>query len=215
MGLLHRLRSDEALMLAFQRGDGGAFDVVYERHKNRLLRFVLGLGRSSGLTVTMAEELAQDTWLSIIDRIEQYSPSAKFTTYLFTVARNGWIDWLRKRQVRRDINVSLDVALGGELEEGSHAAASANSHVSSEGAATMETHVEFQRLLLAIDQLPEVQREVYLMKEEGFSLKEIATCIQQPPETVKSRLRYARNRLRSTLDGISPNSSVGGEHEQN
>jgi len=214
MGLLHRLRSDEALMLAFQRGDGGAFDVVYERHKNRLLRFVLGLGRSSGLTVTMAEELAQDTWLSIIDRIEQYSPSAKFTTYLFTVARNGWIDWFRKRQVRRDINVSLDVALGGELEEGSHVAASANSHVSPEGA-TMETHVEFQRLLLAIDLLPEVQREVYLMKEEGFSLKEIATCIQQPPETVKSRLRYARNRLRSTLDGISPNSSVGGEHEQN
>ncbi len=213
MGLLHRLRSDEALMLAFQRGDSGAFEVVYQRHKSRLLRFVLGLGRSSGLTVAMAEELAQDTWLSVIDRIEQYSPSAKFTTYLFTVARNGWIDWFRKCQVRRDVNVSLDVPLDVNQEDGNAGAALANTEVRQERAATMETQVEFHRLLLAIDQLPEVQREVYLMKEEGFSLIEIATCIKQPPETVKSRLRYARNRLRETLGGISQDSSVGGEHE--
>ncbi len=210
MGLLHRLRSDEALMLAFQRGDSRAFEVVYGRHKNRLLRFLLGLGRGSGLTSAMAEELAQDAWLSVIDRIEQYSPSAKFTTYLFTIARNAWIDCARKRQVRREVNAVLELPqkeafLGTEQSE---------IEVIQESDTSMEAHVEFHRLLDAIDQLPEVQREVFLMKEEGFSLKEIAVCVEQPQETVKSRLRYARSRLRDTLAGIdTAASALGGEHD--
>ena len=198
MGLLHRLPSDEALMSAFQNGDSNAFEVLYRRHKDKLLRFVLGLGRSSGLTRERAEELAQDSWASIIQRAESYQPQAKFTTYLFTVARNRWVDDVRKRSVRVDIDAKLEVHKDSSSELGdSFRQADAESSV--EG--MMDIAVDCQRLLQAIDLLSEEQRLVFLLKEEGFSLKEISVQMNQPIETTKSRLRYARARLKEHFNG--------------
>lgn len=194
-------------MFAFQRGDGDAFEVLYHRHKDRLLRFLLGLGRSSGLTRERAEELAQDSWTSVIQRAEYYTAQAKFTTYLFTVARNGWVDYVRKQNVRIDVDARI------EVREGSHSdvddlSSSACAESVVEG--MMEVAVEYQRLMNFIDHLPEEQRLVFLLKEEGFSLKEIAVQMNQPVETIKSRLRYARNRLKERFDSRSKETAVEG-----
>lgn len=194
MKLLHRLRSDEALMSAFQKGDGDAFGTLYRRHKDGLLRFIWSLGRSSGLTRERAEELAQDSWASVIQSVENYRVEAKFSTYLFTVGRNRWIDDARKQKVRADVDFNLTSKPTSE----SDAAITPEKEVSVEG--MMDVAVDHQRVLHAIDQLPEEQRVVFLLKEAGFSLKEMSEQLNQPSETIKSRLRYARNRLRERFN---------------
>lgn len=193
MKLLHRLRSDEALMSAFQQGDSHAFEVLYKRHKDRLLRFLLGIGRSSGLTRERAEELAQDSWASIIQSVENYRIEAKFSTYLFTVGRNRWIDETRRQNVRTDVDAKISLPSPyNSIDD--DVAPLTEKETLVEG--MMEVAVDHQRVLQAIDQLPEEQRTVFLLKEAGFSLKEISLQLNQPSETIKSRIRYARSRLR-------------------
>ncbi len=192
MKLLHRFRSDESLMMAFQRGDGYAFEILYTRHKDRLLRFLMVVG-GTGLSREIAEELAQDSWTAIIQSAEHYRVEAKFSTYLFTVARHRWIDECRKKKVRIDIDgkhpsSSVDDSFTSQIER----------ETVVEG--KMDIAVDHQRVLHAVERLPEDQRLVFVLKETGFSLQEIAQQLNQPSETIKSRLRYARNRLRERFN---------------
>lgn len=202
MKLLHRLRSDEALMSAFQKGDGDAFEILYRRHKDGLLGFIWSLGRTSGLTRERAEELAQDSWASIIQSAESYRVEAKFSTYLLTVGRNRWIDDIRKQKVRADV----DVKVTSEPSSESDSKTTFEKEVSVDG--MMDVAVDHQRVLQAIDQLPEEQRLVFVLKEAGFSLKEMSQQLNQPSETIKSRLRYARSRLREHFSDQTNSSMV-------
>ncbi len=178
-------------MLAFQQGDSSAFESLYGRHKDRLLRFLLGLGGSPGGTRERAEELAQDSWASVIKNVENYRVESKFSTYLFTVARNRWIDETRKLKVRTDVDGTLPTPTpSGSLDEYDAEVAD----IAVEG--KLDIAVDYQRMLQAVEQLPQDQRVVFLLKEAGFSLKDISQQLNLPSETVKSRLRYARNRLR-------------------
>src|SRR6266850_361755 len=94
---------DEQLMLAYRGGDAGAFEMLYIRHRARLFRFVLRSIRSRAT----AEELYQEIWMRVIEARATYKATARFTTWLYTIAHNRMVDHWRKAGLAL---VSLDEA---------------------------------------------------------------------------------------------------------
>ena len=91
--LINRLRSDEALMLAYQRGDTAAFDCLYHRHKDGLFAF---LYRSCSRRAVV-EELTQDAWMGVINSAPTYQSDARFRTWLYQIAHNRLVDFWRRK----------------------------------------------------------------------------------------------------------------------
>src|SRR5678809_157984 len=90
---------DEELMLAYRDGDTGAFETLYARHRGALYRFVLRSLKDRAV----AEALFQEAWIRVIEARERYAPSARFTTWLYTVAHNLLVyHWRRKGRVMVD-----------------------------------------------------------------------------------------------------------------
>src|SRR5688572_11572271 len=84
---------DEQLMLAYREGDAGAFETLYKRHRGALYRFVLRAVRQKA----SAEELYQEAWIRVIEARGRYTPQARFTTWLYTIAHNLLVDHWRKK----------------------------------------------------------------------------------------------------------------------
>jgi RNA polymerase sigma-70 factor (ECF subfamily) len=183
--------SDEDLMLAYAAGDAAAFDALYARHKGGVYRYLLRQCRQ-GVAV---DELFQDVWMNLIRARASYTPSAKFATYLYRLAHNRLIDHYRASgQVRL---VSAD----DEAHQEAVAALPADRGVEPEMRA--ENRQLGERLKAAVASLPPVQRDAFLLQQEaGLSLNEIAELTGVGVETVKSRLRYAVNKLRNDLSDL-------------
>jgi RNA polymerase sigma-70 factor (ECF subfamily) len=171
---------DEELMLAYGRGDAGAFETLYKRHRGALYRFVLRSIKQR----SSAEELFQEAWIRVIEARSRYSPQARFTTWLYTIAHNLLVDhWRRK---------GLTLV---ELDENQVAAAPDNP------ARQAEARESLTRLLHAIEALPAAQREAFLLHEEGgLTVTEIAKVTGVGEEAAKSRLRYAMAKLKAAVD---------------
>ena len=171
---------DEELMLAYGRGDAGAFETLYKRHRGALYRFVLRSikHRSS------AEDLFQEAWIRVIDSRSRYTAQARFTTWLYTIAHNLVVDhWRRK-------GLSLV-----QLEQEPGLAAADNP------ARQAEAREALARLVHAIEALPAAQREAFLLHEEaGLTVAEIAAVTGAGEEAAKSRLRYAMAKLKAAVD---------------
>ena len=169
-------------MMNYGAGDADAFDVLYQRHKDQLYRFVL---RQSGPEAV--DELFQDIWLKVINARHSYQVKASFKTWLYHLARNRIIDQYRRNSIRP---VDNDTEEPDNLVNTS--VAQPEDH--------MQTQTQFEALSAAITELPREQREVFLLREEaGLSLDQIAETCSINFETAKSRLRYAINKLRSKL----------------
>jgi RNA polymerase sigma-70 factor (ECF subfamily) len=175
--------SDEALMQRYQTGDNRAFEILYQRYRGRLHRFVR---RVTGASVE-ADEIFQDVWLAVIKGKSRYAPTARFVTYLFTIAHNRAAEKLRRRGRSTIVELLED---DGSVADGEP------------DPLNVALNVELGKALAdAIALLPVEQREAFLMQAEGgLSLDEIADACGAPRETVKSRLRYASRRLRRTLE---------------
>jgi RNA polymerase sigma-70 factor, ECF subfamily len=183
--------SDEDLMLAYAAGDAAAFDALYLRHKGGVYRYLLRQCRQGGV----ADEMFQDVWMNLIRARTSYVPSAKFTTWLYRLAHNRLIDHYRASgQVHL---VSADDEAYADLV----AALPAAQNEQPERRA--EARELGARLMDAVAALPAAQREAFLLQHEGgLSLAEIAELTGSGVETVKSRLRYATNKLRSELSDL-------------
>jgi RNA polymerase sigma-70 factor (ECF subfamily) len=173
---------DSALMLRYRDGDVAAFETLYRRHKDPVYRYLL---RLSGHNET-AEDVFQDVWGKIIKARSSYRPTAKFTTFLYRVAHNCFIDHVRRNK-RHAGNTTLEPELHGDPGE------------------TVETVTERslarERLEVALTQLPEEQRDAFLLREEGgLSVDQIAAVTGCNRETAKSRVRYAVDKLRAAID---------------
>ncbi|NNM00643.1 MAG: RNA polymerase subunit sigma, partial [Gammaproteobacteria bacterium] len=83
-------RDDAALMLAYAGGDAAAFEILYARHRNGLFRYLV---RMIGNRAE-SEEVFQEVWLNLINARERYAPTAKFSTYLYTLAHHRAVDHL-------------------------------------------------------------------------------------------------------------------------
>lgn len=175
--------SDETLMLAWAGGDVPAFEQLYSRHRGRLYRFLLRQLRDQGL----AEELFQDVWQRIIAARAGWKPDAPFGTWLYRIAHNRLADHWRALQYRPPAPA-----------DGDERAARIPDPDTPER--TLSEFEQRRRLQLALDELPEEQREVLLLRlEQDLTLDEIGAITGVGRETVKSRLRYAMEKLRARL----------------
>lgn len=180
-GMEHR-PEDSALMLRYRDGDVAAFETLYRRHKDALFRYLLRLCHQR----TAAEDVFQEVWGKIIKSRDTYRPTAKFTTFLYHVAHNCFIDHLRRNKRHDDrADIDPDSRPGdGDCPE-----------------TLVERSLARRRLDAALSALPDEQRDVFLLYEEaGLSLDEIAMVTDCKRETAKSRLRYAVGKLRAALD---------------
>lgn len=185
---------DEALMLAYQAGDAGAFDTLYARHRSGLYRFI----RRQVAADASAEEVFQDVWMRVIDARTNYEPRAKFSTWLYTIAHNRMMDHFRARskEAGRVDLVSDEDAADQMLEL--PAAESERPEVD------LDRKQLAGRILAALDALPAAQREAFVLQQEGeLSVDEIARVTGVNRETAKSRLRYAFAKLRHDLAGAA------------
>jgi RNA polymerase sigma-70 factor (ECF subfamily) len=174
--------NDTALMLRYQEGDVTAFETLYSRHRGPLFRFLL---RQIG-NQQFAEDVFQEVWSRIIRNSNNYRPTAKFTTYIYLIARNCAVDHHR-RTGRQPDTVPAEGIAEPVAKTGDPIEAVCNSDVGN-------------ALCVALSELPTEQREAFLLREEsGMSLDEIATVTGVGRETVKSRLRYALGKLRQCL----------------
>lgn len=185
--------SDEQLMLAFKSGDARAFRVLVQRHRGPVFNFIL---RYTGHKAR-AEDLLQETWLKVVRSSNEYEPKARFTTWVYTIARNLCVDSARKETYRQ--TDSLDAPQRGD-EEGPAMGESIGDDVS-QGPERAAYNARLRPMLTkALSALPEEQREVFLLREyHGVSFKEIADVTGVNENTVKSRMRYALEGLRKRL----------------
>ncbi|WP_445181321.1 RNA polymerase sigma factor [Pseudomonas sp. McL0111] len=176
--------SDESLLARYREGDGVAFEILYARHRQGLYRFLLGLSGKPEL----AEEVYQETWLSLIRSSSQPQGRATFRTWLFQIARNRLIDHWRKHGVHQPLHDSYDEQVHAVSDE------------ESDPEQLLNLSRDSQRLENALQILPADQREVFLLRAHGdLDLAQIASLTETPLETVKSRLRYAQQKLRRLL----------------
>jgi len=186
--------TDEALMTRYQRGDLAAFSVLVQRHKTPLFNFVLRQIK----VPPAAQDLTQEVFLRIIESAGTFKHEAKFTTWAYTIARNLCIDHMRKASYRR--HPSLDQQ-GGEAGEGptlGEQVADVHPRASTERTAISgEIQV---KVVAAVEALPNEQREVFLLRHvANLAFQEIAEITGTPENTVKSRMRYALERLQEAL----------------
>lgn len=167
-------------MAAYCGGDAAAFEALYVRHRARLFRFIL---RAIKVRAT-AEELYQEVWMRVIEARSGYRATARFTTWLYTIAHNRMVDHWRRRGLSF---VSLE-------EEDVPADAP-------DPARHAEAREALARFAAALERLPPVQREAFLLHEEaGLTVAEIAAATGASEEAAKSRLRYAMAKLKAAID---------------
>ena len=182
---------DEDLMQAYADGDAAAFDALYARHKGGVYRYLVRHCGNSGT----ADELFQDVWMNAIRARDRYVPTAKFTTWLYTLAHHRLVDHWRASGQARFASIDDD---GDETTRAAVEALPASRREEPE--ARMATRQLREQLHAALASLPAVQRDAFLLQQEGgLSLAEIAELTGVGMETVKSRLRYAVAKLRGEL----------------
>lgn len=176
---------DARLMLRYRDGDAGAFAALYARHKGPLYRYLLRQVRNAGA----AADLFQDVWSRLIASRLRYEARAKFATYLFHIAHNCALDFLRRDSNRR----------AGARGDEAHDEPQVPEHERPD--AIVEFAEQESVLLRALGALPQEQREAFLLHEEtGLTIEEIARITDVGPETAKSRLRYAVRKLKKSLN---------------
>lgn len=185
--------SDEALLAAYRTGESPAFEILLGRYRVPLFNFLLRSARDRG----QAEELYQDVWMKVIERCDDFRGDAKFSTWLYAIARNLAIDHQRKMKFRG--HASLDAAQPSTGQ-------SMGERLGNPGPSTEQLAIGGLirgRLVSAVEQLPEEQREVFLLRQlQGLAFKEIAEVVGIPTNTVKSRMRYALERLQGLLSDL-------------
>lgn len=186
--------SDEEAMKKFQNGNSGSFDILLKRHSSGVLRFIM---KMTGGNKTRGEDLLQEIFLKVIERRSRYDSEQKFTTWLYSIARNHCIDYLRSESYRR--HSSLDAPLSESDQSGAVVLEIVKS--SDRGQEDKLYDREVRELINeGISSLKQEFKEVFILKEvEGLSLKEIADITDSPLGTVKSRLRYAYQNLRKVF----------------
>ena len=178
-----RETSDETLMLAYAAGDVAAFEQLYARHRQRLYRFLLRELREPAL----ADEIYQDIWQRVIAARASWQPDATFATWLYRIARNRLADHWRAARHRPPAPHDADARLARVPDDD-----------------TPERRLVAEQrttgLQRALDALPPEQREVVLLRlAQELTLEEIGAVTGAGRETVKSRLRYAMDKLRAAM----------------
>ena len=186
---------DEDLLLRTGRGDMEAFEELVARHQSGLINYFFRLHWDRH----RAEDQAQEVFVKLFTHARDYRPTAKFTTYMYRIAHNCWVDDLRRSKHERN-QVSLDVqdADGASLRELVFAMGD-----DPRDEARKEEVVE--AVIKAVDLLPDEHKAVFVLSEiEGMSYLQISRILEIPEGTVKSRMHAAVRKLRERLAAVAP-----------
>jgi RNA polymerase sigma-70 factor (ECF subfamily) len=177
-----------AIARGLRRRDPDLLDHLIEQYQHRLLRYLVYLSGNREL----AEDLFQETWIRVLERGHQYDGKHEFSTWLYAVARNLTIDYLRKKS---------PVSLDGLMEDEQHAPLEpADTRPSAWE--VVQQHEQAERISAALVSIPAEYRETVVLRfQEGLALDEIATVTGARLGTVKSRLYRGLNMLMSRLKG--------------
>jgi RNA polymerase sigma-70 factor (ECF subfamily) len=182
---------DTELMLRVRDGDRNAFRQLIERHQRSVVHYC---SQSVG-DAWEAEDIAQKVFLQVYRSAARYKPSAKFTTWLFTITRNTTLNELRRRQRHQHDSVER---LSEETGD-SHGQQFADARAESPAETLQQTELE-SKLQEAIHSLPENQRTaLVLLRHEELSYEEIAKVIGCSVSATKSLLHRARGTLKERL----------------
>ena len=177
---------DAVLIEKFRGGDGKAFEELYHRYRSRLYAFLNNLVGAG----PECDEVFEETWLRVIDRLPKYRDDGRFGAWLFRVARNIFYDRLRRRRGEAE-QISLDVEEPIQVM-------SADS-----GPGERLELSEIERLVVAeVAKLPVELRETFWLRQQGVAFKEIAAMQNCSINTALSRMQYALRALRKALSGF-------------
>lgn len=161
---------------------------LYDNCERDLYHFLLSLTDPE-----LAQELAQRTWLRVIEKAHLYKSSGSFKAWLFTIARRCLIDEFRKQGRLQTLFEEAPSATESVDASASLTEVELNTYHSSPASLSQQFHVVLNRL-------PFVQKEAFCLQQEGFSLIDIAQLTSCEVETVKSRVRYAKNTIKKHLE---------------
>jgi RNA polymerase sigma factor (sigma-70 family) len=171
---------DETLIKQYRSGNAAAFDQLYERYRLSVFNYIHRQVNASA----QAEDIFQDVWFKVIQSVHHLDTPSKFSAWLFTIARNRITDHWRKKKPESlddEDRIESDSALAEQV-------------------AFLRSCME--RLLALLQALKPEQRDAFVLQQEsGLTLDEIATIADCGRETIKSRLRYAMQKLRKGLEG--------------
>ena len=189
-------------MQQYAGGNAASFEVLYQRHRAWLYRVLLRSLRDE----TLAQDVFQDTWLSVIKTASKYEPRAKFTTWLYGLAHSRLIDLLRKEKTAgRSLHSVQSSNPGYSIDTFNIYEESADQSLTLDALAPDPAEAiawkQFgQQLEQALNTLPFEQREAFsLWVETELTVEQIASATESTLEAAKSRLRYARAKLKAAL----------------
>lgn len=198
---------DRELMLRAGSGSREAFEALVDRWEGRLIGFFFRQSRDRDL----AEDCAQEVFVRLYRSRDRYTPDSRFATFLFTIARNHWIDVARARKVRPDLQPRRGAAAGGTDDERSDPmqALPSSEPAPAERAALDD---DLARLHAALRKLPESLRSVVeLGVLQALPYSEVSELLSIPVGTVKSRVHSAVQSLRILLRTADAPVRAGGE----
>lgn len=187
----HEPEEDADLLRAHCAGDPHAFARLYDRYERACFVFIRRLLGTAHAAV--AEDLHQETWIAVSNNAGGFDPArASFAAWLFTIARHRTFDHFRRAKA------AVAASTLADMDE-------AAMTVPDPGQTPLEqvqSRERAEQIVAAVEALPLEQRAVFVMfAEGGLSLEEIAQAMGVAQETAKSRLRYARAKLRQSLAG--------------
>ena len=176
--------SDSVLIKAYLHGDDKAFELLYNRYRKQLYGYLHNLLRNSGVD---PDDIFEETWLKAINKLSKYHDDGRFSAWLFRLAHNIFIDHIR--QNRNRVFISADQENMPELPAPDH-------QRPGDELSNIELGTEIQQ---AVSKLSDEQREVFLLRQQELSFKEIASIQKCSVNTALSRMNYAIKNLRIFL----------------
>ena len=189
-------RTDEELMAAFRGGDRDAFEELFDRHHAKVVRFASRMTGDPG----RGEEAAQEIFLRIARAAATWEPTARFTTWMYTVARRTTLNFLRDE---KDGAPTVPIPVGEDDGEGVPLQLAGPPSFEPE---RIVANLQLRgRLHAALGALPEGYRSAFLLAAgEGLPYQEIAEILGITVQAVKSRVFRAREMLAKRLSGDEP-----------
>jgi RNA polymerase sigma-70 factor (ECF subfamily) len=187
--LMNAMESEaSAIARGLRQHDPDLLERLIEQHQHLLLRYLVYLSGNREL----AEDLFQETWIRVLERGHQFDGKHEFSTWLYAVARNLTIDYLRKKS---------PVSLDGLMEDEEHAPLEPID-TGPMAWEVVQQHEQAERIGAALVSIPAEYRETVVLRfQDGLALQEISVVTGAPVGTVKSRLYRGLNMLMSRLKG--------------
>jgi RNA polymerase sigma-70 factor (ECF subfamily) len=191
-GALTEYTDQEVVALA-QQGSEAAYRELITRYQRPVFALIYRMVRDREL----AEDLAQDTFIKVLNHIDSYRPEHKFSSWIFKIANNAAIDHLRRKQLNTLSLEGAPDALTADRQEATALQVSGGEESALEELEARELGTQIER---AIGRLrPEYRACIIMRHVEGRPYEEIATALELPLGTVKTYIHRARNELRDLL----------------